>query len=99
MEGLVERVEGLDRAGLEACIAREINEMEENFHHLGTAIVKFWIHIDQDELTRRFQAREENPKKQWKLHEEDWRIHEKWKTYEKAVEEMFLMRPITKYAP
>ena len=54
----------------------EINEMEENFHHFGTAIVKFWIHIDQDEQLYRFRAREENPRKQWKLHEEDWRNRE-----------------------
>ena len=42
-------------------------------------------HIDQDEQLRRFQARQENPKKQWKLHEEDWRNREKWKPYEEAV--------------
>ena len=65
--------------------------MEENFHHFGTAIVKFWIHIDQDEQLRRFQARQENPQKQWKLHEEDWQNRE-METYEEAVEEMFLAR-------
>jgi polyphosphate kinase 2 (PPK2 family) len=95
---LVERVEGFCSEDDWKRAYREINEMEENFHHFGTAIVKFWIHIDQDEQLRRFEARQENPKKQWKLHEEDWRNREKWKPYEEAVEEMFL-RTHTKYAP
>ena len=95
---LVERVEGFCSEKDWKRAYREINEMEENFHHFGTAIVKFWIHIDQDEQLYRFRAREENPKKQWKLHEEDWRNREKWKPYEEAVEEMFL-RTHTKYAP
>ena len=95
---LVERVEGFCSEDDWQRAYREINEMEENFHHFGTAIVKFWIHIDQDEQLRRFEARQENPKKQWKLHEEDWRNREKWKPYEEAVEEMFL-RTHTKYAP
>ena len=95
---LVERVEGFCTQEDWKRAYREINEMEENFHHFGTAIVKFWIHIDQDEQLRRFQARQENEKKKWKLHEEDWRNREKWKPYEEAVQEMFL-RTHTKYAP
>ncbi|MED5281970.1 MAG: phosphate--AMP phosphotransferase, partial [Verrucomicrobiota bacterium] len=51
---------------------------------------KFWVHVDQEEQLRRFQAREQNPRKQWKLNEEDWRNREKWKLYEDAVNEMFL---------
>ena len=95
---LVERVEGFCTQEEWKRAYREINEMEENFHHYGTAIVKFWIHIDQDEQLHRFHARQENPKTQWKLHEEDWRNREKWKPYEDAVEEMFL-RTHTKFAP
>jgi polyphosphate kinase 2 (PPK2 family) len=77
---------------------REINEMEENFHNYGTALVKFWVHIDKDEQLKRFEARKENPAKLWKLHEEDWRNREKWNLYEKAAEEMFL-RTHTPFAP
>ena len=69
---------------------REINEMEENFRHFGAVLVKFWVHIDPDEQLRRFRAREKNPRKKWKLNEEDWRNREKWKPYEEAVNEMFL---------
>jgi polyphosphate kinase 2 (PPK2 family) len=64
--------------------------MEENFRHFGTVLIKFWVHIDKDEQLSRFQARENNPHKRWKLHDEDWRNREKWNLYEEAAEEMFL---------
>ena len=68
------------------------------FHNYGTALVKFWVHIDKDEQLKRFEARKENPAKLWKLHEEDWRNREKWDLYEEAAEEMFL-RTHTPFAP
>ena len=68
----------------------EINEMEDNFSHFGSIVVKFWVHIDKDEQLKRFKAREDNPHKRWKLHEEDWRNREKWDLYEEAAQEMFL---------
>ena len=87
---LVERVEGFCKEREWKNAYREINEMEENFLHFGTVIVKFWVHIDPVEQLNRFKAREGNPKKGWKLNEEDWRNREKWKSYGEAVEEMFL---------
>ena len=95
---LVERVEGFCSENDWKQAYREINEMEENFHNYGTALVKFWVHIDKDEQLKRFEARKENPAKLWKLHEEDWRNREKWNLYEKAAEEMFL-RTHTPFAP
>ena len=86
---LVERVEGFCSEADWKRAFREINEMEENFRHFGTVMVKFWMHIDKDEQLRRFKAREENPVKSWKLHEEDWRNRDKWDRYEEAAEEMF----------
>ena len=95
---LVERVEGFCKEWEWKQAYREINEMEENFVNFGAVIVKFWIHIDQDEQLKRFKARELNPSKHWKLGEEDWRNREKWKPYEKATNDMFL-RTHTSYAP
>ena len=86
----MERVEGFCSETEWKQAYHEINEMEENFHHFGTAIVKFWVQIDQDEQLKRFEARESNPRKKWKLNQEDWRNREKWQPYEEAVEEMFL---------
>lgn len=47
---------------------------------------------------KRFRQRQENPEKQWKITEEDWRNREKWEQYEEAVNEM-LIRTSTEYAP
>ncbi len=87
---LVERVEGFCTETDWKQAFNEINEMEDNFRHFGSIVLKFWVHIDKDEQLKRFKAREENPHKRWKLHEEDWRNREKWDLYEAAAEEMFL---------
>ena len=86
---LVERVEGFCTETDWKQAYHEINEMEDNFRNFGSILVKFWVHIDKDEQLKRFQAREDNPHKSWKLHEEDWRNREKWDLYEEAAEEMF----------
>ena len=87
---LVERVEGFCSETDWKQAYNEINEMEDNFRHFGSIVLKFWVHIDKDEQLKRFRAREANPHKRWKLHEEDWRNREKWHLYEEAAEEMFL---------
>ena len=87
---LVERVEGFCTQTDWKQAYNEINEMEDNFRHFGSIVLKFWVHIDKGEQLKRFKAREENPHKRWKLHEEDWRNREKWDLYEEAAEEMFL---------
>lgn len=77
---------------------QEINDMELHLHNHGAVIFKFWLHIDKDEQLRRFEARQEDPLKQYKITQEDWRNREKWDDYEKAVDEM-LFRTGTRYAP
>ena len=61
-------------------------------------LAKFWLQIDQEEQARRFKDREENPEKEWKITEEDWRNRAKWSDYEAAVNEM-IARTNTDYAP
>jgi polyphosphate kinase 2 (PPK2 family) len=95
---LVERVEGLCTPREWRRAYGEINSMESQWGAYGAVILKFWLHIDQEEQLQRFQARQENPYKQWKITEEDWRNREKWPLYEEAVEEM-LWRTNTPWAP
>lgn len=95
---MVERIEGFCSEREWKRAFREINEMEEHLVHYGTILLKFWIHIDQDEQLARFKAREENPAKQWKITEEDWRNREKWEPYKQAVDEM-IMRTSSPQAP
>ena len=72
--------------------------MEAHLAHSGAIVLKFWMHIDKDEQERRFKERMENPEKQWKITDEDWRNREKWDQYEEAVNEM-VIRTSTSYAP
>src|SRR5215469_15917888 len=95
---LVERVEGFCTEAQWRRAYREINAMEQQLVHFGTALLKFWLHIDPDEQLRRFQQRQEDAHKQWKITEEDWRNRSKLDQYRDAVEEM-LYRTSTPYAP
>lgn len=95
---LVERIEGFCTEEEWKRAYREINEFEEQLVNFGTIFIKFWLHIDKNEQLRRFNERKENPHKNWKITEEDWRNREKWDDYQKAVDEM-LYRTSTVYAP
>ena len=95
---MVERIEGFCTEEEWKRAYREMNEMEAELAHAGSIVIKFWLHIDKDEQERRFKERQENPAKQWKITDEDWRNRAKWDEYEKAVDEM-LVRTSTLYAP
>lgn len=95
---MVERIEGFCEEEDWKRAYQEINEMEAHMANSGAVILKFWLHIDKAEQERRFRERMENPDKQWKITDEDWRNREKWDQYELAVNEM-LVRTSTTYAP
>jgi polyphosphate kinase 2 (PPK2 family) len=95
---LVERIEGFCNEAEWRRAFREIKEMEEHLANAGTIIIKFWLHIDEEEQLRRFQDREATLHKQWKINDEDWRNREKREQYQIAVDEM-LFRTNTSYAP
>lgn len=95
---LVERVEGFCTQEEWKRAYKEINDMEKDLADAGAVILKFWMQIDKKEQEKRFRQRQENPEKQWKITEEDWRNREKWEQYEEAVNEM-LIRTSTEYAP
>ena len=95
---MVERIEGFCTTEEWKRAYKEINDMEKDLYDAGAIVIKFWMHIDKDEQERRFRERQENPEKQWKITDEDWRNREKWDQYEDAVNEM-LMRTSTDYAP
>jgi len=87
---MVERLEGFCTEEEWKRAYREINEFERQLVDFGTILIKFWIHISQDEQLRRFEFRQETPYKAWKLTDEDWRNRQKWDLYEKAVNDMLL---------
>jgi AMP-polyphosphate phosphotransferase len=76
----------------------EIGEFEEELVEHGIVLIKYWVHITQEEQLRRFKEREKARYKQWKLTDEDWRNRAKWTDYERAVNDM-VERTSTRLAP
>lgn len=95
---LVERVEGFcSRSSWQQAFG-EINEFEDQLARRGVAVVKFWLHIDQEEQLRRFEERAQVGFKQFKITEEDWRNRARWPAYAEAINEM-IERTSTEVAP
>jgi polyphosphate kinase 2 (PPK2 family) len=76
----------------------EINDFEEQLAHHGDILIKFWVHISQEEQLRRFKEREQIAYKRHKITAEDWRNRDKWSDYEVAVNDM-VARTSTDFAP
>ncbi len=95
---LVERVEGYATQEQWSRSYGEIRGFERLLADEGMMMLKFWMHISDDEQLRRFKARQNDPLKRWKLTDEDWRNREKRPAYEMAVIEM-LERTDTSFAP
>jgi len=85
---LVERVEGFCSEDEWRRAYDEINDFEEQLVDHGIVLVKFWLHITQEEQLKRFNDRENIDYKRWKLTDEDWRNRERWDDYVLAVNEM-----------
>jgi AMP-polyphosphate phosphotransferase len=95
---LVERVEGFATDEQWRRAYDEIVAFERTLSAEGTIIVKLWMHISDDEQLRRFERRQNDPLKAWKITAEDWRNRAKRPQYVEAVEEM-LARTDTLEAP
>ncbi|MBV8990795.1 MAG: UDP-galactose-lipid carrier transferase [Solirubrobacterales bacterium] len=85
---LVERVEGFASEEEWERAYDEIVGFERGLCLEGTILVKFWLHLSDEEQLRRFRRRERKPLKSWKLTEEDWRNRERRQEYEAAVAAM-----------
>lgn len=95
---LVERVEGYAEKTAWKRAFDEINAVERMYVDDGVPVLKYYLHISKDEQLRRFQEREKDPFKHWKLGADDWRNREKWDQYVEAVDDM-LSQTSTKAAP
>jgi polyphosphate kinase 2 (PPK2 family) len=63
---------------------------ERTFSDEGGMLVKFWMHVSPKEQLHRFEKRQNNPLKSWKITQDDWRNREKRPLYEQAVEDMLV---------
>jgi PPK2 family polyphosphate:nucleotide phosphotransferase len=76
-----------------------INDFEELLYRQNsTHIIKFFLHISKDEQLRRFEQRLDDPARNWKISESDYKEREFWDDYIEAFEEA-LERTTTKRAP
>jgi len=64
----------------------------------GIILIKYWLEVSNEEQERRFEARIEDPLRQWKLSPVDLPSREKWYEYSRA-RDMMLKATDTKHAP
>jgi polyphosphate kinase 2 len=89
-----------NRAGVERvmgfCTEEEYREFiwaaprfEELLMRSGMILIKYWLSVSDEEQERRFQARIDDPTKQWKLSPMDLEARARWVDYAEAKDEMF----------
>jgi polyphosphate kinase 2 len=77
---------------------QQVPEFEHMLYEDGVTIIKFWFSISKDEQAKRFDARRQNPLKQWKISPVDEKAQELWDAYTRSKEEMF-SKTHTTYSP
>ena len=65
---------------------QSIVESEKHLHRNGTRIVKFFLHLSEEEQRQRFLERADAPEKSWKLTATDIDERKLWKQYMRAYE-------------
>ena len=66
---------------------RSIVDLESHLHRNGTRIIKFFLHLSEEEQRKRFLERIDDPDKNWKLSLADIEERRFWKQYMRAYEE------------
>ena len=72
--------------------------VEKNLVENGIQLIKIWLEVSDKEQKRRFEARIEDPLRQWKLSPMDLPSRERWFDYSRARDLMFKATD-TKHAP
>ena len=68
---------------------RQCPEVERMLVRSGIRLFKYWFSVSREEQRRRFEARKDDPLKQWKLSPIDLARSDKWDDYTEAKEAMF----------
>jgi polyphosphate kinase 2 len=98
-----------NRAGVEKVMGFSTKEQQESFLTLaptleryvsdaGIILIKYWLEVGNKEQERRFEARIEDPLRQWKLSPMDLPGRTKWYEYSRARDQM-LAATDTRHAP
>ncbi|NRD46840.1 PPK2 family polyphosphate kinase [Corallococcus exiguus] len=95
---LVARVNNLVPKALWKSRYQHIRDFETLLWEHGTIVLKFFLHISQEEQEQRLLAREEEPRKAWKIAAGDWEDRKHWADYTRAYEDVFALTS-TEQAP
>lgn len=83
---LVEKVDELTPPAKIKDSYRELNEFEAQLQNDGIIVIKIFLAITKAEQLARFEARLDDPYKQWKIGMPDIEARRKWNKYVKAVD-------------
>ncbi len=85
----VERVMGFCTPNEYLEFMRQTPEVEQMLVRSGISLFKYWFSVTRAEQLRRFNARQNDPLKKWKLSPIDRKSLDKWDDYTEAKEAMF----------
>ena len=77
---------------------KQINDFERLLCESGTVVMKFMLHIGQDEQRQRLQERIDDPTKHWKFSLGDLEVRKQWDAYQGAYDAL-LRATSTAWAP
>ena len=63
--------------------------VERSITHSGIILIKYWLEVDMDVQDERLRARDEDPRKIWKLTPMDLKSYSRWYDYSRARDAMF----------
>jgi PPK2 family polyphosphate:nucleotide phosphotransferase len=96
---LVARVHGLVPKKIWSKRYDQINDFEQLIAtENDTTILKFFLHISKDEQLARFKKRLDDPARQWKISDSDYKERDYWGDYTKAFEDV-LDKTSAEHAP
>ena len=84
----VERVMGFTSEDLVQRFLKMTPPVEKAIVDSGIILIKYWLDVDQDEQTRRMEARINDGRKLWKLSPMDIESYKRWYDYSRARDEM-----------
>lgn len=95
---LTERVDKLIPKTLWQASHEQIRSFERQLADDGVVLIKFFLHISKKEQKKRFLELEASPSMSWRVTKQDWRHHQQYEKYTRAIEDM-LAQTDTAFAP
>ncbi|RAK62683.1 PPK2 family polyphosphate kinase [Hymenobacter edaphi] len=86
---LITRVQGLVGAAEARRRFARINDFERLLQQAGTTILKFYLHVSEEEQRKRLLERVHDPAKQWKYEAGDEDKTQQWPQYRAVYEDVF----------